>query len=267
MTWLKKDDRFPEHRKIRRLGDGAYRLHDTALHLCAKDETDGRVTADDVAEMVHGPRLSKYIPTLVECGLWEIDGDGWLIHDFLDYNPSHQQQNEKRARDRERQARRRNRGEMPSGEDVSRRDSAATPHGVASVSQHPVPSRPDPTRKKTSSSEIASDPDAAPSDEVVELCEYLAERVRVNGHKGNVGKLWYRACRLLITVDHHDPGQIRKAIDWATTDSFWSANIQSMPKLREKYSTLQAQASRPAKPTQQSTSRVASDGRSYEVTW
>lgn len=38
--WLKTDDRFPEHRKIRRLSDGAYRLHHTAMCACAKDETD-----------------------------------------------------------------------------------------------------------------------------------------------------------------------------------------------------------------------------------
>ncbi|MBC7955290.1 MAG: hypothetical protein H7Y33_05395, partial [Cytophagales bacterium] len=80
----------------------------------------------------------------------------------------------------------------------------------------------------------------------IELCEYLAARVRTNGHKANPGKAWHRQCRLLLDVDRREPEQVRAAIDWATGDSFWSANIRSMATLREKYSTLQAQASRPA---------------------
>lgn len=152
MTWLKKDDRFPDHRKIRRLTDGAYRLHDTALCACAKDETDGLVTDADIDDMEHGPRLRKHIPALVAAGLWEQVPGGWEIHDYLHYNPSHEQLNAKRAADRERQNRRRHRvepsnpDESPSDGDVSRRDSAVTPLGVAAVSQHPVPSRPVPSR-------------------------------------------------------------------------------------------------------------------------
>ena len=110
------------------------------------------------------------------------------------------------------------------------------------------------TGEKTSSSEIASDLDATgiddnPRPEVLDLCEHLAESARANGHRVKIGKLWYRECRLLIDVDGYTPEQIRKAIDWATADPFWSANIQSMRKLREKYSTLRAQAQhRPTSP-------------------
>ena len=103
----------------------------------------------------------------------------------------------------------------------------------------------------SSSSEIANDPDADPRPEVIELCEHLAERVRANGHTATVGKRWHRACRLLIDIDHHTPEQIRSAIDWATADPFWSANVRSMQTLREKYTTLRAQASRPASRTRQ----------------
>jgi hypothetical protein len=111
------------------------------------------------------------------------------------------------------------------------------------------------TGEQSSSSEIASDLDATtgiddePRPEVVELCEHLAAKVRTNGHTAKVGKLWHRECRLLIDVDGHTPEQIRKAIDWATADPFWSANIRSMRTLREKYTTLRAQAAkRPTSP-------------------
>lgn len=191
MTWLKKDDRFPEHRKIRRLCDGAYRLHDTALHACAKDETDGLVTEHDIEDMEHGPRLRKYVDVLVKAGLWEVVEDGWMIHDYLHYNPSHEQLNAKREADRERQAARRQRitarsdhdtpgsvsdsdprkkettpgskhdrsanpDETPSGDDVSRRDSAVSHAPVTEVSQHPVPSRPVPSR--TTPNGVVSEP-------------------------------------------------------------------------------------------------------------
>lgn len=150
--WLKKDDRFPDHRKIRRLTDGAYRLHDTALCACARDETDGLVTERDIEEMQHGPRLRRHIPALVAAGLWEPVDGGWQIHDYLHYNPSHEQLNAKRAADRERQERRRHRtespnpDEIPSGENMSRRDPAVTPRGVTVgvTAPRPVPTRPVP---------------------------------------------------------------------------------------------------------------------------
>ena len=103
MTWLRKDDKFPEHRKIRRLSDGAYRLHDTALCYAAKDESDGLITIEDLDEMQHGAKLRKHIPALIAAALWEEVDGGWLIHDFLNYNPSHEQQEVKRAAARERQ--------------------------------------------------------------------------------------------------------------------------------------------------------------------
>ena len=107
------------------------------------------------------------------------------------------------------------------------------------------------TGEQTSSSEIASDPDPElksidndPRPEVRELCEYLAERVKSNGHKvpARLGPTWFRPCRLLLDRDGRSVDQVRKAIDWSTADPFWSTNIQSMQALRKNYSRLQGQA-------------------------
>lgn len=153
MTWLKTDDKYPEHRKVRRLSDAAYRLHHTAMCACARDETDGLVTETDIEDMEHGKRLRKHVPHLVEAGLWDEVRGGWVIHDYLHYNPSHEQLNAKRAADRERQINSRKRRAMETGTepasstDMSRRDNGVT--GV--VSHTPVPSRPDPTRKDSES--------------------------------------------------------------------------------------------------------------------
>jgi ribosomal protein L32 len=144
MGWLKKDDRYAEHRKIRRLGDGPYRLHDTALLACAKDETDGLVTEDDIADMQHGERLRKYVPSLVEAGLWhEVTPDSWVIHGYLDYNPSRVENELKRDQARARQERwRKSRTET----DESRDNGGVSNALVADTSHYPVPSRPVPSR-------------------------------------------------------------------------------------------------------------------------
>jgi len=147
MTWLKTDDKFPEHRKLRRLSDGAYRMHHTAMCSCAKDETDGRVTEADIEDMQHGDRLRKYVDSLVSAGLWDAIDGGWLIHDFLHYNPSHAVQDARRARDRTRQTAKRDRDGVtdssvtPSGKGVSRGESETRPIGV--TAPRPVPSRPE----------------------------------------------------------------------------------------------------------------------------
>jgi len=148
MTWLKTDDRFPDHRKIRRLTDAAYRLHHTALSFAAKDETDGLIRPDDLDEMQHGRRLAKHVESLVKAGLWEPVRDGWQLHDFLDYNPSHAQLEAERAANRERQARARARRRGVSSDDTDGHGvtNGVTNGAVTRESHHPVPIRSVPDR-------------------------------------------------------------------------------------------------------------------------
>lgn len=170
MTWLKTDDKFPEHRKVRRLSDPAFRLHVTALCACARDETDGRVTEADIADMEHGARLRKHIEQLVEAGLWEVVRGGWEIHDYLNYNLSHAQLEQGRADARRRQenARERRRQERLAFDaanagvtGASRRDTSVTHTEVTGVSQHPDPTRPDPTLTVPSRPVVDGSPQAS----------------------------------------------------------------------------------------------------------
>ena len=125
----------------------------------------------------------------------------------------------------------------------------------------------------SSSSKAASAPrrpriDDNPRPEVIALCEHLAAKARANGHTANPGKSWHRACRQMIDIDGHTPDQIRKAIDWATADPFWSSNIASMRKLREKYSTLRAQAAgQQRRGTPRVETIVSKSGTKRERTW
>lgn len=263
--WFKVDDQLHAHPKTRRAGFEAMGLWVVAGAYCSAYKLDGHVDIEWIETQKRGKVLAK---ALVSARLWHEDGHdcegcpqptgphGYVFHDWEDSNPTADEVEAKRASDRERQRQRRARlnGTKPPVTDDVTPDVAPGVTRDSRVS-HGTPTRPDPTRPKEeepSSSDIASDadddqgkgkPDDTPRAEVVELCDYLADRVRANGHEvKTVGKLWYRACRLLLDKDGRTSEQVRAAIDWATADPFWSTNVRSMQTLREKYTTLQAQA-------------------------
>lgn len=49
---------------------------------------------------------------------------------------------------------------------------------------------------------------------------------------------WANHIRLMREVDNRTHRQMCELFKWAKNDSFWSANIQSPAKLREKWDTL-----------------------------
>ena len=149
MTWVRLDDGFPGHRKIRRLSDGAYRLHTTALCHCAHDLTDGRVTPEDIAEMESIRQPEKRITELVKADCWAIAVGGWMIHDYLDYNPSRAQVKAERAAAKVRKAK-------WDAERKAKADAAnAVPNAVPSASGTLPRTRPDPTRPLSTSVETS----------------------------------------------------------------------------------------------------------------
>jgi len=103
MAWLKIDDGFPEHPRIDPLSAKAFRLHVTALCLVARKLTDGRVTDKDAQVCrVRAGATASSVAELEAAGLWERNGAGWAIRDYLDYNPSAEQVKEERERAAER---------------------------------------------------------------------------------------------------------------------------------------------------------------------
>jgi DNA-binding transcriptional ArsR family regulator len=79
--------------------------------------------------------------------------------------------------------------------------------------------------------------------DVERICEHLAECIVANGsNPPNITKKWRTAARLLLDKDGRTEEQVVRAIDWSQGNTFWRANILSMPKLREKYEQLRLQA-------------------------
>ena len=89
MPWAKLDESFPDHPKVASLSDKAFRLHVTAICYCARMLTDGEVPAHILQRIGATKRLTA---DLEAAGLWEPTSRGsWVIHDFLEYNPSREQ--------------------------------------------------------------------------------------------------------------------------------------------------------------------------------
>lgn len=87
MPWVKLDDSLHGHPKAERAGNEALGVHLLALSYCGAYLTNGKITPEFVKGKA-GPRHKQVVERLVSAGLWEPNGNGWVIHDYLDYNPS-----------------------------------------------------------------------------------------------------------------------------------------------------------------------------------
>jgi len=106
MGWAKFDDGYLDHPKILEVGPWAELLDMRAVIWCAKYDTDGLVTKAALKRLGREiPKVSARVRSLVDVGRWLVnDGGGWMVHDFLKYNPSKAQRESGRESGRVRQA-------------------------------------------------------------------------------------------------------------------------------------------------------------------
>jgi hypothetical protein len=149
MPWVRFDDRFPTHRKVRRLSDAAFRLHVSAIHWCAEHLTDGHVPADEL-DLVSDVTDPKSAVAELEPKLWEPLDDGWLIHDYLEYQPPASKVRADRDAKKERQDRWRDKKSRDASQGESQDESRD-----ASQDDTPYPSR---TRTRPEGSRAALEP-------------------------------------------------------------------------------------------------------------
>lgn len=77
---------------------------------------------------------------------------------------------------------------------------------------------------------------------------------------------WADDIRKMIEIDKRTEDQVRGMIDWATANDFWSANILSARKLREKYDVLKGQANREYKATKSNQNNYGKPYKTESVT-
>lgn len=216
MPWARFEDRYPANRKVRPLSDAAFRLDVTAVCWSSEQLTDGHIA--DLADLVGVKRPEKAAAELVTRGRWHTHGhvcpspkcrpieDGWLIHDYLIFNPSREKVLVEREAKAKRQAKwleAKRRGDA--SQDVSidaSQDALETPTPSRETL---TPPRPAPPRRKrgggaTPSGSATTDPFGAvaetapepafsqlpPFDPEVNACGVAAARAALNGLRRDI---------------------------------------------------------------------------------
>jgi hypothetical protein len=85
MTWVKIDDSFPDHPKIKGLKDDEFRLYMTALCYSSRYLTDGVIPLNIIRTFIESRSKSSRISALVDANLWEIVADNILILSYSEY--------------------------------------------------------------------------------------------------------------------------------------------------------------------------------------
>lgn len=112
MTWVRLDDGFYRHPKARAVGKDGRALFLAACCWSAANLTDGAIPATALSMILSDAEVPpRTVDRLVAEGLWETNGHGWVIHDFLAYNRSRARTETDREAARERQARARSKYE------------------------------------------------------------------------------------------------------------------------------------------------------------
>jgi hypothetical protein len=112
VTWVRIDDQLHSHPKFTAawsMEPASVGLELLALSHSAAYLTDGKVDGLFVRPWFRSTaRRTRAVDALVESGLWVPDGRGWQIHDYLDYNESREENQQRRRADvvRKRTARR-----------------------------------------------------------------------------------------------------------------------------------------------------------------
>jgi hypothetical protein len=108
--WARLDDALIDHQKIADAGaligkNGraiAIGFYAVGLMWSNKHLSDGHLSLAQVKAFNHVENPLAVADALVQAGLWQKNGNGFVIHDFDDFNPSAAEVKRKRREDRDR---------------------------------------------------------------------------------------------------------------------------------------------------------------------
>lgn len=214
MTWVRIDDAVATHPKHLAAGPVACWIWVAGLAWANQHASNGAIPAHALhalypSDWISKADLRRVATKLVDVGLWEKAADGWLIHDYADYQAEAMKsaRDERREWERKRKAAQRAAKKAPAApsdsEDLgplSHRDrlghvpgtkggtgggtspGTAPGTGAPGVSQPPVPSRPDPI-------ENTHTPAGATRCGTVELFGITGDEVLVALRAGSKGRI------------------------------------------------------------------------------
>jgi len=90
MAWVRIDDGYVQHPKMLAAGADGIALDIAAMCYCARQQTDGFVPAAMVPCLLPIKKHAATVRRLIELGRWVHDEnrDGYIVHDYLQYNPT-----------------------------------------------------------------------------------------------------------------------------------------------------------------------------------
>ena len=283
------DDGYPEHPKVDKVGPLAAWLNVCAWAYAARNLTDGFVPLERAARLAAVPNARVLVKKLVEAGLWESAAapcekcvarrtaagsaeldEGYLVHDYLDYNPSKAQVLKERVATAQRVADHRNarsNGVTPpdtngGGNSVGTPSSTPVSNGVSTTAPLTSPSRtpvnPSPEYEKRAKAlssagadapapgEVPKDPRA---DEIDAVYAHYRARVQPRSQLCPRKKIAARlkrfsAAQLIEGIDHF------AADDWRMKHNVYNATwFFDSDGRSEQWLLLQAEAPPAAEPT------------------
>lgn len=225
---------YADHPKIASLSDAAFRLHVEMILYARKYETDG-IIKNQVANRM-GLRWDTDVLTELQTNdenspsLQKLENGDFYIHGFTEVQETKAEIASRRATN----AQNGKLGGRP------RKTQSVTEPLTESGTQNKAETE---TETETELKDKAKVADAPVRPEILELLDHLDQRIIANGaRKPNRTKTNLDAMRLLIDNDKHTIEEVRGAIDWATSNSFWKAHILNAKKLRDKFDTMRLQA-------------------------
>ena len=212
MSWVKMDDQWPFHRKLRLVEPLDRLMWAMSIPYASSQNTDGRLDGPMIEMVAFCAGVTKPYEAadrLVAAGLWELDAGGWVVHDYLHFNPSA----EKRAQVSEARSEAGRRGGQQSGRTRAKGPtSQPTDKQVASpvlptsgTPSRPVPSSPVPS---SSSGLFTSSVSRAPTDDddrIAAALPLVAEGLADLYGIANRRRAGYCAA-VLRSPDDHTPG-------------------------------------------------------------
>lgn len=228
MTWFKVDDGFWSHPKTATLSDAAVTLWVRAGAYSCQHLTDG-VIARPVLRLVG---VESAAAELVDAGLWTEHPDGWIFHDWDDYQETRDAVRKRRDDWRDRQKRSRERAEQ------RRRESHSESHDMSRVTDsvttgvsQGVPSRPVPSRPSTSN-EVDNPPTPqggkrAKTKGTRLVADWMPSAELIAQMRGECPQVDLQAeHRIFVDYWIAQPGQKGVKLDWPATWRNWMRRKQ-----------------------------------------
>ena len=236
MDWCRLGTSFYLDPAVVGAGEAAEVLFLRCIAYSGAEESRGRIPKH-VLPVLARTKTKQRVAALLAHGLLVEDGDSVYIRSWQTWQEALDVEAERRRRDRDRKR--------------AERENARTVHGQSTDSTldspgtvHPVSSRKE-VEVEVEKERASGKPDETPPRTDVEgLCRYFLAAVARNDVKATITAKWRTEARLMLDRDKRDPAEIRAVIDWTVKDSFWRANVLSVPKLREKYDQLRLQMSK-----------------------